>query len=179
MNNFKRSINITNWLHYLRQHSDNHKIVINADKMPSGQQASSFNAPKIDKVAIVIVGENLENRNIVLHRRKNHLQHMDFMTKIGIIFQWRWYIQLEVQKTSKKFSSMNYYSNRLMVREHEDNYNYILKCRCLFQQYFQVAYLFHMLLRLSCFLKSFLSELGLLAKHYKKVDIKNSSIPLL
>ena len=46
--------------------SDNHKIVIKADKTPAGQHVRRFNAPTIDEVAIVIVGENLENRDIVL-----------------------------------------------------------------------------------------------------------------
>ncbi|GBP20084.1 hypothetical protein EVAR_13856_1 [Eumeta japonica] len=52
--------------------SDNHKIVIKADKTPA-EQHRRFNAPTTDEVAIVIVGENVENRDIVLHRRNNHL----------------------------------------------------------------------------------------------------------
>lgn len=36
-------------------------------------------------------------------------------------------------ETTKKVSSINYYSYRLMVRQNEDNY--ILKCRRLFHQY--------------------------------------------
>ncbi|GBP75982.1 hypothetical protein EVAR_32233_1 [Eumeta japonica] len=56
--------------------SDNHKIVIKADKTPTGQHIRRFNAPTIDEVAIVIVGENVENRDIVLHRRNNQLQRV-------------------------------------------------------------------------------------------------------
>lgn len=56
--------------------SDNHKIVIRADKAPAGQHAGRFNAPTIDEVAIVVVGENLENRDIVLHRRNDQLQRV-------------------------------------------------------------------------------------------------------
>lgn len=59
-----------------RMPSDNHKIVIRADKAPAGQHAGRFNAPTIDEVAIVIVGENLDNRVIVLHRRNNQLQRV-------------------------------------------------------------------------------------------------------
>lgn len=51
--------------------SDNHKIVIRADKTPAGQHARRFSAPTIDKVTIVVVGENLESRDIVLHRRND------------------------------------------------------------------------------------------------------------
>ena len=58
-----------------RMPSDNHKIVIKADKMPAGQHARRFNAPTIE-FAIVIVGENLEYQDIVLHRRTNLLQRV-------------------------------------------------------------------------------------------------------
>jgi len=53
--------------------SDNYKIVIRADKTPAGQYARRFNAPTIDEDAIVVVGENLESRDIVLHRRNDRL----------------------------------------------------------------------------------------------------------
>jgi hypothetical protein len=54
----------------------NHKIVIRADQTPAGQHARCFNAPTIDEVAIVVVGENLENRDIVSHRRNDQLQRV-------------------------------------------------------------------------------------------------------
>lgn len=53
---------------------DNHKIVVRADKTPAGEHARRFNAPTIDDVAIVIVGEEFQSRVIVLHRRNDHLQ---------------------------------------------------------------------------------------------------------
>ncbi|XP_050065610.1 uncharacterized protein LOC126554598 isoform X2 [Aphis gossypii] len=56
--------------------SDNHKIVIRADKTPAGQHTRRFNAPTIDEVAIVVVGENLESRDIVLRRRNDQLQRI-------------------------------------------------------------------------------------------------------
>lgn len=59
-----------------RMPSDNHKIVIRADKMPAGQHPRRFNAPTIDEVAIVVVGENLQNRDIVLQRRNDRLQRV-------------------------------------------------------------------------------------------------------
>lgn len=37
---------------------DNHKIVIRADKTPAGQHARRFNAPTIDELGIVVVGED-------------------------------------------------------------------------------------------------------------------------
>lgn len=52
----------------------NHKIVIKADKTPAGHHARRFNALTIDEVAIVVVGENLKNRDIVLYRRSDQQQ---------------------------------------------------------------------------------------------------------
>jgi len=45
-------------------HSDDHKIIIRADKIPSGSHARQFNAS--NEVAVVIVGENVASRDIVL-----------------------------------------------------------------------------------------------------------------
>ena len=49
--------------------NDDYKVVIRADKRPAGTHERRFNAPTIDEVAILIVGENLETRDIVLTRR--------------------------------------------------------------------------------------------------------------
>lgn len=56
-----------------RMPSDNHKIVIRADKTPAGEHVRRFNAPTINDVAIVIVGDQFPNRDIVLHRRNECL----------------------------------------------------------------------------------------------------------
>jgi len=59
-----------------RMPSDNHRIVVRADKTPFGEHARRFNAPAIDEVAIVIVGEQFPSRDIVLHRRNEQLQRV-------------------------------------------------------------------------------------------------------
>lgn len=46
--------------------NDDYKVVIKADKRPSGTHERTFNAPTVDEVAILIVGEQLEKRDIVL-----------------------------------------------------------------------------------------------------------------
>ncbi|XP_039969003.1 uncharacterized protein LOC120780825 [Bactrocera tryoni] len=131
-----------------RMPSDNHRIVIRADKMPMGQHARRFNAPTIDEVAIVIVCEQFESRDIVLHRRNEQLQrvselHRSYDALQYPILFWRgddgYHINMRLinpttgQETSKKLSAMNFYSCRIMIRPQEDNY--ILKCRKLFNQY--------------------------------------------
>ncbi|XP_044592333.1 uncharacterized protein LOC123270358 [Cotesia glomerata] len=88
--------------------SDDYKIVIRADKRPAGEHERRFNAPTLNEVAIVVVGENLETRDIVVRRRDG-------------------------QETNKKVSSMNFYAHRLMIRQNMDNH--ILKCRRLFHQF--------------------------------------------
>ncbi|GBP97238.1 hypothetical protein EVAR_68297_1 [Eumeta japonica] len=56
--------------------SDDHKVVIRADKRPEGEH-ESFNAPTLNEVAVVVVGENLETRGIVIRRRDgNNLQRI-------------------------------------------------------------------------------------------------------
>lgn len=59
-----------------RMPSDNHKIVIRADRTPYGEHARRFNAPTIDEVAIVIIGGQFQSRDIVLHRRNEQLQRV-------------------------------------------------------------------------------------------------------
>ncbi|KAF2891841.1 hypothetical protein ILUMI_14332, partial [Ignelater luminosus] len=49
--------------------SDDHKIVIRADKRPAGEHERRFNVPMLNEVAIVIVGENMDFRDIVIQRR--------------------------------------------------------------------------------------------------------------
>ncbi|XP_076273146.1 uncharacterized protein LOC143204485 [Rhynchophorus ferrugineus] len=114
--------------------SDNHKIVIRADKTPA-------------------VGENLESRDIVLHRRNFQLQPIkethrsyDALQYPIIFWQGEDGYDLSIKminpitgsETNKKVSSMNYYSYRLMIRENADNR--ILKCRRLYHKYVDDMY---------------------------------------
>lgn len=49
--------------------NDNYQIVIRADKVPSGEHAGRFNAPTVDEVAVIVVGDPVENRAIKITRR--------------------------------------------------------------------------------------------------------------
>ena len=53
--------------------TDTHKIVISADKTPPGQHVRRYNAPTIDEVAIVMVGDQFLPRDIILHKRNAQL----------------------------------------------------------------------------------------------------------
>ncbi|XP_041451282.1 uncharacterized protein LOC111080369 [Drosophila obscura] len=59
-----------------RMPSDDHKIFIQADKTLVGEHAKRFNAKTVDEVAIVIVGEQFNSRDIVLHRRNEQLERV-------------------------------------------------------------------------------------------------------
>ncbi|GIY07665.1 helitron_like_N domain-containing protein [Caerostris extrusa] len=54
--------------------ADNYKVVIRADKTPVGQHERQYNAPTIDEVAIVIVSEEFNSRDIILYRRNADVQ---------------------------------------------------------------------------------------------------------
>lgn len=56
--------------------ADDYTIVIKADKTPVGQHQRRYNAPTVDEVAIVIVGEEFDSRDIILHRRNGDVQRV-------------------------------------------------------------------------------------------------------
>ncbi|GFT76427.1 ATP-dependent DNA helicase [Trichonephila clavipes] len=128
--------------------ADDYAVVIRADKRPVGQHERQFNAPTIDEVAIVIVGEEFESRDIILHRRSGDIQrvsetHRSYDGLQYPILFWRgddgYHFNIKMinpqtgEGTNKKVSAMNYYSYRLMIRQNAENH--ILKCRQLFHQY--------------------------------------------
>ncbi|XP_036321962.1 uncharacterized protein LOC118735980 [Rhagoletis pomonella] len=131
-----------------RMPSDNHKIVIRADRTPFGEHKRRFNAPTIDEVAIVIRGDQFQSRDIILHRRNEQLQrvselHRSYDALQYPILHWKgddgYHINIPMidprtgLHVQKKVSAMNFYSYRLMVRPQEQNY--ILRCRKLYHQY--------------------------------------------
>lgn len=88
-----------------RMPRDDYKIVIRADKRPTGTHERTYNAPTIDEVAILVVGENLESRDIVLSRRDTgQLQR--------------------IPETHRSYDSMQY---PLMFWQGEDGYHFNIK----------------------------------------------------
>ncbi|GFT79695.1 putative DNA helicase [Trichonephila clavipes] len=122
-----------------RMPADDYAVVIRADKRPVGQHERQFNAPTIDEVAIVIVGEEFESRDIK-RVSETHLSYDGLQYPIlfwrgddGYIFNIKMINPQTGEGTNKKVSAMNYYSYRLMIRQNAENH--ILKCRQLFHQY--------------------------------------------
>ncbi|XP_028967653.1 uncharacterized protein LOC114828293 [Galendromus occidentalis] len=127
--------------------TDDYVVVIKADKTP-GEHAGRFNAPTSDEVAIVIVGEEFNSRDIVLRRRDGCLKrvsetHRSYDALQYPLLFWQgedgYHFNLRMrnpgtdEETSKKVSAMNYYSYRIMIRDNAENH--ILLCRQLFHQY--------------------------------------------
>lgn len=84
--------------------TDDHKIIIRADKTPVGQHSRRFNAPTIDEVAIVIAGEEFQSRDIILHHRNERLQR--------------------VAETHRSYDALQY---PIMFWQGEDGYHFNIK----------------------------------------------------
>ncbi|XP_075977347.1 uncharacterized protein LOC142977354 [Anticarsia gemmatalis] len=128
--------------------SDTHKFVIRADCTPTGEHVRRFNAPTVNDVAAIIVGDPTKSRDIVVQRRSNIMHRVNETHRLYDALQypiiyWQgqdgYDITLKMVdpitgvSTNKNLSAMNYYAYRLMIRTHEENV--ILKCRRLFQQF--------------------------------------------
>ncbi|GIY13553.1 helitron_like_N domain-containing protein [Caerostris darwini] len=126
--------------------NDNLQIVIRAHKTPSGEHAGRFNAPTVEDVAIIMIGDPVDNRAIKITRRDSTVHvipdlHRSYDALQYPLIFWQgqdgYHINIkQVQpltgdETNKKVSSMCYYSYRLMIRNNQDNY--ILRYRQLYQ----------------------------------------------
>lgn len=59
-----------------RMPSDDYKVIIRADKTPSGEHERRFNAPTMNEVAVVMVGTEFDRRDIIIQRRNTNLQRV-------------------------------------------------------------------------------------------------------
>ncbi|XP_068992255.1 uncharacterized protein [Neodiprion pinetum] len=134
--------------HMHKLQSDNHAIVINPDKTPAGEHIRRFNAPVLDDVAGIMVGDRTAKREIVIRRRNNNLQfiadtHRSYDALQYPLMFWKgqdgYCINIKQRnpatgaETNKNVSSKDYYAYRLMIRRDQDNV--ILRCRELCQQF--------------------------------------------
>ncbi|XP_055948334.1 uncharacterized protein LOC129981502 [Argiope bruennichi] len=137
-----------------RLQNDNYQIVIKADKVPLGEHAGRFNAPTVDEVAVIMVGDPVDKRAIKITRRDNTVSTIsdlrrsyDALQYPLIFWQGQDEYHLNIKQCNpntgaegdKKVSSMNYYAHRLMVRLNQNNY--ILRYRQLFHQYIVDIYI--------------------------------------
>ncbi|GFV48713.1 helitron_like_N domain-containing protein [Trichonephila clavipes] len=134
-------------LSLLTGNSDDSKLFL-PDKVPLGEHAGRFNAPTVDEVAVIMVGDPVDKRSIKITRRDNTISTISDLHRsydalqYPLIFwqgQDEYYLNIKQYDPNtgdyrnNKVSSMNYYAHRIMVRQHQDNY--ILRYRQLFHQY--------------------------------------------
>lgn len=133
----------------LRGTDDTLKLVINADKRPTGQHERRFNAPLCKEVAVLMVGEEHGKRDIVLRRRDNSLEtvretHRAYdCLQYPLLFPsgedgyhfglWQCDPSTGLPKVGKQVTAMNFYAYRLMFRD--TDFNIILRGRRTLQQF--------------------------------------------
>jgi hypothetical protein len=86
-----------------RMSSDEYRVVISADKKPVWEHARRFNEPLTNEVAIVIVGNEFDKRDIVLEKKNNQLQR--------------------VAETHRSYDALQY---PLIFWQGEDGYNFLI-----------------------------------------------------
>jgi hypothetical protein len=132
-----------------RMPTDAYKVVIRADKKPAGEHAGRFNEPVTNEVAVVIMGNEFDRRDIVLEKTNNRLQRISETHRSYDALQYPLlfpegedgyhFLIMQTDPTTgmsiegKKVSAMNFYAYRMMMRF--GTVNHILKCRQLFHQY--------------------------------------------
>ena len=125
-----------------------YKVIINANRKPFGEHQGRFNAPTCKEVAVLIVGQEFEKRDIVLHSRNNRVVRISETHRAYDALQYPLMFcrgedgyQIDIPQRDPKtnaplkktVSAANFYSYRLMKRDSGENY--ILSFRNLLNQY--------------------------------------------
>ena len=113
--------------------TEEHKILIRADKTPSGEHNRRFNAPQQQEVAVLLVNEDHGKRDIIIQQRDSQLQRISethrsydalqypliFLNgQDGYHFQvWQTNPENGQLNPAKKVSCNDYYAHLLMIRE--------------------------------------------------------------
>ena len=130
-----------------RMPTDEYKVIIWADKRPSGEHERCFNAPTINDVAIVIGGRGSTIVLTIIQRQSENLLQIpethrsyDALEYPLIFWEGKDVTTLTSSKripawetVSKKGLFYELYAHRIMMREGSSNH--ILKFRQLFHQY--------------------------------------------
>ena len=125
---------------------EDYKVIIKADKTPVGEHERRFNAAVMSEVAILIVGQEFEKRDIIMEKRNNSLlrireTYRTYDSQYPLIFwegQDGYTLQIPHPITGahilgKIVSSMDFYAYHFMLRK--DGYNTIQRCKNLFHQF--------------------------------------------
>ena len=125
-----------------------HRVHIRAEDPPRGQHPGRFNAPTVNEIAVIMVGDEYGKRDILLQKRTNQLQrvcdtHRSYdplqypllfvAGEDGYSTNLKQYDPSKKQNSTKNLSAMTFYAHRMMMREHSQNH--LLKSGPLFQQF--------------------------------------------
>ena len=129
-----------------RNNEPHFKLVIKENYRPKYEHARRFNKPTTNEVAILMIGDSTNKRDIIINKRDSTIQSINEThpsydcLQYPLIF-WKgqsgYGINLK-QSNGKKMSCMNYYAYLIMVREND--YNVILHFRELYHQYATYMY---------------------------------------
>ncbi|KMQ85421.1 dna helicase, partial [Lasius niger] len=126
----------------------NFQVIIHANRRPADSYRGRFNAPTTNEVALVVVGQQFEKRDIVLQSHDNTLRRISEIHRSYDALQYPllfcrgedgYSIDLPQHdpKTKvplkKTVSAASFYAHRIMIRQGEENY--IVYFRSLFSQF--------------------------------------------
>lgn len=138
---------------FMESDTINYKLVIHADKKPSGEHERRFNTPVANEVAVVMIGEHYGNRDIVLKQRDQQLMricetHRSYdclqypllfaRGEDGYHFNVSQVHPVTGNNTNKKISCQDFYAYRFMVRS--DSFNHLLLFKQVTSQLFVDMY---------------------------------------
>ena len=124
------------------------QVIIHADRKPPDAHRGRFNEPAANEVAILIVGQTFEKRDIVLHSRDNRLQKINEIHRSYDALQYSLMFcrgedgysisvpqvdAITKQPLSKNVSAASFYSFRIMARQGQRNH--LFWYRSLFNQF--------------------------------------------
>jgi len=119
------------------------RVVIRDNIKPSDGHRGRYNAPTSDEVAILIVGQDFEKRDIILHSRDNKLQRVSEIHRSYDALQYPLLFPLgedgygihipqydpEAMEPNfkKTVSAMNFYAYRMMIRVDQTNHLHLFR----------------------------------------------------
>ena len=137
--------NLKHALEYLHDlDSPELRVVIHEDKRPANQHPRRYNALAGGEIGILMPNEPNAVRDIVLHQRDGHLQHISELHRsydsrqYPLLFPYGGdgYSICLLSDGGRKITQMQYYAYHIMYRSN----NQLLLCRRLFQQFLVDAY---------------------------------------
>ncbi|KAL4119656.1 hypothetical protein QTP88_012450 [Uroleucon formosanum] len=146
-NSYVKQFKIT--INAVQKNCEEFKVIILADRKPTtNAHVGRFNAPTQNKIALVIVSQQFENRDIVLQSHDNKLQRISEIHRAYDALQYpllfchsedgysiniplcNFITKLPLEK---KVSAASFYPYRIMIRQ--DEVNHIVYFRSLFSQF--------------------------------------------